>query len=421
MADHDEREDSRLAILDPVGGASGDMMLAALLDAGASAHAVMDAWRIVAPGTRVRLETHDVQRGHLRGSQVFFRYDPPSGGPTPSVGHVRGRHVLERIEGAALPPRVGKLAIAVFERLLLAEAAVHGTTPENVALHQLGELDTILDVVGVAAGLIDLDIGRILVPPLPVGMGGLTGTGEHLLPLPAPATLELLKGFVLRPLSVQSEMITPTAAAVIAAFGTPYADPIDFVLEAVGVGAGARDPSDRPNVLRLLVGRGVALAPVTSPTRFRRLAVVESNIDDLTPELLAGAADGLRAVGALDVWITPIVMKKGRPGYVLAALCPVELQEAVLDGFFDLTSTLGARVHEVARHELDRRIEAMLLPSGETVRVKIGERNGKILTISPEHDDVMTVARRTGRSARHVFAEANSAAQALMPSRTEDS
>lgn len=411
MADHvGVGADPRVLILDAVGGASGDMLLAALLDAGASVDAVTDAWRIVAPETSVRLETHEVQRGHLRACHVTFRVDTPSGDAPLSVDHVRGQDILERLKSSPLPAPVAERAVAVFERLLSAEATVHGTAPEDVVLHQLGELDTILDIVGVAAALVDLGIGSILVPSLPIGIGGLTGTGEQMLPLPAPATLELLKGFALRPLPLQREMITPTGAAVIAALGIPYAELADFVLESVGVGAGGRDPGDRPNVVRVLIGRSVAVTPITSTSRYRNLAVVESTIDDLTPELLADAADGLRGIGALDAWITPIVMKKGRPGFVLSALCPVELQDVVLDAFFELTSTLGVRVHEVRRHELDRRIEEVQMPSGESVRIKIGMRDGTVLTVSPEHDDVMAVARSTGRSVRQVFAEANSAA-----------
>lgn len=398
--------DSRLLILDPVGGASGDMLLAALLDAGASQQIVAECWRLVLPHAHAQLELRSVQRGHVMARQVGFHVDPGAADQASSADHGgRGQAILDRISNAPLPPGISRLASAVFQRLLIAEASVHGTTPKDVVLHQLGELDTILDVVGIAAAMVDLKIGRMLVPALPVGFGGLTGRTHERLPLPAPATLELLKGFALRSVNVDRETVTPTAAAWIATVGTPLSTEPPFILESVGIGAGRRDPTDTPNVLRVLLARN------TIPVGSRSLVVVESTIDDLTPELLADAADGVRAVGALDSWITPVVMKKGRPGHVLSALCSAEAQDAVLDAFFRLTSTLGVRVHEVTRHELERRSEKVRLSSGETVRVKIGHRDGVILTLSPEHDDVKAVSERSGRPIREVFSDASAAAE----------
>ena len=192
--------DSRLLILDPVGGASGDMLLAALLDAGASEQTVTDCWRLVLPNAHARLDLRSVQRGHLLARQAVFHIDPSASDQAPGADQsVRGQAILNRIRNAPVPPSVSRLANAVFERLLIAEAAVHGTAPKDVVLHQLGELDTILDIVGIAAAMVDLKIGRMLVPALPVGFGGLTGRSHERLPLPAPATLELLKGFGLRP------------------------------------------------------------------------------------------------------------------------------------------------------------------------------------------------------------------------------
>ena len=277
-------------------------------------------------------------------------------------------------------------ALAVLERLLEAEARVHGLPLEELELEELGEDDTLLDVVGIAAALEALGVERIVVSPIPmpVARGG-SGAGGH--GVPAPVVLELLRGFELRPSDAREphETVTPTGAAVLAALAEPVHAIPRLVLEAVGTGAGRRDPAGAPNVVRVLLGSPVAAGGGSD----RELLVLEANVDDLIPELVPDAVEALLSAGARDAWVTPVVMKHGRPGVTVSALCDLEALAEVRRAFFETTSTLGVRVHPVERPELDRRVVEIDLPdAGPRIRVKIGFLDGRPVSAKPEHDDV---------------------------------
>jgi hypothetical protein len=255
----------------------------------------------------------------------------------------------------------------------------------------------------------------LLVSSLPLATGGTVGTTEGELPIPTPVTLELLRGFAIRG-EGNGETVTPTAAAILSALGRPSSLPPAMVLKAVGYGAGTRDPSDRPNVVRILLGTetpGVAPEVPEGPVE-RDLLVLEANLDDLSPELVADAARALLDAGALDVWTVPIHMKKGRSAVTLAALCEPALGPAVTRVFLEASSTFGVRAHPVRRVELDRHSVRVDLPDGSgTVRVKVGLLGNRVVTVKPEHDDVAEIAGRTGRPARWIHEEAVSAARQL--------
>lgn len=399
---------TRLALVDPVGGAAGDMLLAALLDAGAPLAAVQEAVDAVLPG-RYRLSTEEVRRGGLRARLLRVEGERP-----PDERGLTFGELLAAVEGAPLPAPVARRARAALGRLADAEARVHGLPPDELPAHAAGDDDTLVDVVGVAVALDALGVERLLVGAVPLSWGGaVTGLRDHPdVPLPAPAVLELLSGFRVRllgePQEPLPETVTPTGAALLAALGEPAGPLPGVVLGRVGYGAGVQDPPDRANVLRVLLGTP---APAGGPEE-RELVLLEANVDDLTPELVADAAEALRAAGALDAWITPALMKKGRPGVVLSALCEPERAPGVREAFFRATTTFGVRAQAVARAALERRVVTVALEEG-SVRVKVGLLGGRAVTVKPEHDDVAALAARSGRPVREVHEEAAAAARAL--------
>ena len=387
--------------VDVVGGAAGDMLLAALLDAGASPDEVSDAVSAVL-GRRVGFSTTLVRRQGLRALALSVPGDLSTERRGP-------RELLDAVDRAALGEGVRGRATAVLERMFEAEAKVHGRAIDELELEALGEEDTLLDVVGVAAALESLGVERIDVSALP--MPPPSNEGPH--GSPAPVTLELLSGFALRASVAGVELpetVTPTAAAIVSALGRPAPEIPELVLERVGVGAGTRDPASVANVVRVLLG-------TTSPTPdgARRLLVLEANVDDLVPELVPDAIDALLSAGALDAWTAPIVMKQGRPAVAISALCERDALDDVRRTFFEATTTLGVRVHEVGRPELDRRIvEIDLFEGGPRIRVKIGVLDGRVVNAKPEHADVVEAARKLGRPVRSVHAQASALAYRLL-------
>ena len=384
----------RTLFVDPIGGAAGDMLLAALLDAGAPRDAVIDAVSSVLGG-RIEVGTRIVTRRGLRALELVLPEGldraPARRGPLDLVAAV---------EHAGLADGVRSRALAVLSRLGDAEARVHGVPVAEARLEELGADDTLVDVVGVAAALDVLEVDTVAVPALPLGRG-------------ARATLELLRGFDVRPPDAPDELrepVTPTAAAILSALGAPAAQMPAMSLEAVGVGAGAHDPAGVANIVRVLLG-----TPASDPADGRRLLVVEANVDDLSPELVSDAIEALLQTGALDAWFTPIVMKRGRPALTISALCEPEDLAAVRRAFFEHTTTLGVRVHGVARPELERRVvEIELLEGGPRVRVKVAYLDGRAVDAKPEHDDVVEAARKLDRPVRAAHEAASALAHRLL-------
>jgi len=391
--------------VDVLGGAAGDMLLAALLDAGAPREPVVEAVSSVL-GRRVDLRAAEVRRGGLRALALRV---PDEAGASP--GRRRGPlELIAAVERARLEPGVRARAATVLRRLGEAEAHVHGVAVEALEFDELGLDDTLVDVVGIAAAVGSLGVERVLVSSLP--MPPSSGAGPH--PQPAPVTLELLRGFALRPSPAGPEMhetVTPTAAAVFAALGEPAAEIPDLVVGLVGYGAGTRDPSGVANVVRVLLGS----APASPTGPGRRLLVLEANVDDLMPELVPDAIEALLTAGALDAWATPIHMKRGRPALTISALCEPDTHTDVRHAFFESTSTFGVRVHEVTRPELERRIEEIeIAPGGPSVRVKIGLLDGKAVSAKPEHADVVEAAAKLNRSVRSVHEQASALAHRML-------
>ncbi len=393
---------TRAGYVDVIGGAAGDMLLAALLDAGAPLATVQDAIDAVLPG-RFRVGTQAVRRAGLHANLLWITKNDAH---QPSRSF---RDLLATVQMAALPEQIRARAQTVLTRLAEAEARVHAVALEDLQMHELGADDTLLDVVGVAAALDALSVEQLLVSSLPLAVGGTVGGPHGELPLPAPATLELLRGFPVRG-AENGELVTPTAAAILAGIGTPSARMPAMTIERIGYGAGRRDDEVRPNVVRVILGE-LAADPRTDGLQ-RDLVVMETNLDDLSPELVADAAQALRSAGAFDVWITPVQMKKGRSGIVLSVLCEPDLEEPLRKVFFEATSTFGVRSYAVRRTELERRSVNVAL-NGGSVRVKVGLLAGRLVSAKPEHDDVANLARQAGRPVRAIYEEAISAVRSL--------
>jgi pyridinium-3,5-bisthiocarboxylic acid mononucleotide nickel chelatase len=377
----------RLAYLDCFSGVSGDMLLGAIIDCGVTVEELRsELGKLSLDG--YQLSAGKVTRAGLAATQAVVEV---AGEPAPrTLGDV-----LEVIEKSGLPDEDKEKGARIFERLAEAEAKVHGETAETVHLHDVGAVDAIVDVMGTLAGLRLLDIQEVFASPLPVGAGTVKGTHGRL-PVPAPATLELLSQ-AKAPLRASDEMtgelVTPTGAAVVttvASFERPA-----MTLEGAGCGAGSREIEGGPNVLRMWLGK-------RTESGTRQMVLIETNIDDMTGEMLGYARDRLFDTGAADVWFTSIQMKKGRPGVMLSVICREADEEAVARLLLRETSTLGVRVRPVQRWEAEREVlefESSLGPAA----VKVKRLPGEPPKVAPEYDACKRLAEATGLPLAEVY------------------
>ena len=386
----------RVLYFDCQAGAAGDMILGALLDAGAPedmVRASLDA--LALEGWSLQVEP--VRRGGLHGLKVGVT----AGGDQPER---RYSDIKSLIESAGMNERVKRHALDVFDRLAIAEARVHGLDVEEVHFHEVGAMDSIIDIVGACAALEYFSPDRVYTSLIAAGSGASIDTSHGPVPLPGPAVLEILKeaGAPVEG-GGPHELLTPTGAALLAAFTHEFVDEMPR-MRLVGVGSGAGSAErEHPNVTRVIVGEGGGSGHI----------VLEANVDDMSPELLPPVIDALLQAGAQDAWLAPITMKKGRPAFTVGALCKADDKAAVETTLFTHTTTLGIRAHTVDKSELDRRwIEVQV--SGHPVRVKIGSREGRTLSISPEYEDAVTVSRISQSALRYVFEDATRAARDLL-------
>lgn len=384
---------SRVAYLDCVGGLAGDMLLAALLDAGAE----LETLRGVPRALGIENLEIDVERVERQGiGALHLRIDAPADGDHRSYADIR-----DLVANAELPERARARALAAFARLAEVEGGIHGVPPDDVHFHELGSLDTLVDVCGAFVLFEELGVERVACSPLPFARG-LVDAAHGILPLPAPATLGLLEGAALVGVDTEAELVTPTGAAIAATAVDAWGSLPALTLERVGYGAGTKELVDRPNVVRVVLG--------SEPQRLAPVVVLETNLDDLSPELVPDAVERCFEAGALDVWVVPVQMKKGRPGVVLSVLARPEAEAAVARVLLQETTALGVRVSRLERYELDRE-ERVVDVTGGNVRVKLGLLDGRVVNVAPEHDDCAAVAKATGRSVKSVWAEALAQAQ----------
>lgn len=380
--------------LQGVGGASGDMVLAALISLGVDPAALERTLAPLVPAS-LRLRAIPCRSHGLQGAQVRVEVMESVPGPR------RWDGIRERIRDAALPPQVEQEAVAVFQRLAEAEAEVHGIAPEAVEFHEIGALDSIVDVVGACLGRMWLGVDRVVVSPLPLGQGTVE-CAHGLYPTPAPATAVLLRGFPVVQTSEPFELVTPTGAALLRSWASAEGLPDGARITATGHGFGHRELLGRPNLLRAVLYDWTP-DPVTAPCQ-----VLECQLDDTVPELIGHVTQALMAAGAYDVYTTPVYMKKQRPGVLVTVLASMETRDRLLDLLFRETTTLGVREATVQRTMLPRRSEEVATRFGP-VRVKIGVWDGAEVTASPEMDDCVERAAEYGASVRQVWEAAQRA------------
>jgi len=410
---------TRLAYFDCPSGASGDMILGALVDAGVP----FETLERELAGLGVdgyRLERSEVMKAgfratkidvHLAGSDrdpAYMRRVPDPGADRPHhpAGHRGLGEILAILDRSHLAPKVRDMASRVFRRLADAEARVHGTTPERVQFHDVGAIDAIVDVTGSCIGLHLLGIDAVHFGALPVG-GGFVDGPHGRIPVPGPATAELLKGFPTLDTGIRRELVTPTGAAILTTLATGAGAMPAMRVTAVGYGAGTMD-LETPNVLRVFVGEAAVTAPTGTPTE--TIIQVETTVDDMSPQLYEPLLERLLESGALDAWLTPVIMKRSRPGTVLAALCPSDRVADLSRVLFEESSTIGLRWSEVSRSRLER--EMVTIPTAYgALPFKVSRLGGRVVTVTPEFADVVRLAREKSLPVREVLDQARADAR----------
>ena len=388
------------AYLDGSAGISGDMFLGALLDAGVS------ATQLLAELKKIPLGFYEIKRTRaVRGGLVGTRLEVK----VPAQGSHRHLAEIETlIAGAGLSESVQAKARAIFHRLAEAEGKLHGKPPSEVHFHEVGAVDAIVDIVGASIGLELAGIGELFSSPLNVG-GGRVEAAHGTLPVPAPATAELLKGVPVYSSGVEGELVTPTGAAIVSTLAKTFGPMPAMKVEQIGYGAGAMDFHGHPNVARLFIGEAAdAETAHTGLPGDELVSVIEANLDDMSPQLYGYLVERALAKGALDVTCTAVQMKKGRPGIQVTVLSVPEKGDELAELLFAETTTIGLRIYEARRKVLERESAEVETPYGR-VRMKVAKRNGRVLNVAPEYDDCQRVAREKSVPLKEVMLAAQSA------------
>jgi len=383
-----------VAWLHPFSGIAGDMTLGALLDAGADLSFVVstleglnvDGWS---------LTSEQVDRNGIRATRAVVD-------AAEQHHHRHWSDIRLMLEQASLPDRVQARALAVFEALAVAEGKVHGTSPDDVHFHEVGALDAIVDIVGSCAALESLDIDEVASGPVAVGVGSISAA-HGILPNPPPAVVNLLEGVPIVSVDVDMELTTPTGAAIIKALAQRVGPMPDMTITGSGYGAGTRDPADRANVTQVIIGTSTQAASDGVET----VVELSTNLDDVTGEVLGAAIAQLMDAGALDAWVTPIVMKKGRPAHTLSVLATPSDSPRLVDVVMSSTGTLGVRTRQIQRTVAERHIITVSV-EGQDVGVKVSE-----FRVKAEFDDALKAAQNLGLPVAEVAARAEALAQDL--------
>lgn len=373
----------KVLYFDCFAGAAGDMILGALLDAGLPVDALRAALGSLAvDGYEIAVD-RAVKTGITSAKFRVRELVPAAAGPE-AHRHFHLSHIRAAIDRSALSDAGKARAHRMFTRLAEAEAAIHGSTLERVHLHEVGALDSIIDIVGAVFAFEWFAADEVIVSPMNVG-GGMVRAAHGLIPVPAPATLRVLGDAPVYSNGIQAELLTPTGALVLTEYATAWGPVPAMRIARIGYGAGDRDLPDTPNVVRVLVGeRDDTAAAMT-------VSVMACEIDDMSPQLFGALMDRLYASGALDVFYQPVQMKKNRPGTLMTVVCRPQDRRGLSDLVFRETTTIGIRVQEMRRDCLDRAHVPVVTPWGE-VRIKVARRDGRVLNAQPEFDDVARVA-----------------------------
>ena len=391
----------KVAYFDCPSGAAGDMIMASLVDAGVSLEALrgqlgklpLEGWTISA---------REVRKGAFRATKVDVEIDQQAHLLHRSLGDI-----LDILERSSLEVSVKARAARIFTRLAEAEARVHGTDRESVHFHDVGAVDAIVDVTG---GIIALDLAgveAVHISALPIG-GGLVGGPHGRIPVPGPGTAELLRGFPVVDTGVKAELLTPTGAAILTTLAASAGRMPSLTVEAVGYGAGTMDLPGTPNILRCFLG-----ATTTAAAGDETVLQVETTIDDMSPQLYEPLIDRLFGAGALDVFLQPVIMKRGRPGIVVTALCAPDRVSDLSRALFEESTTIGVRWSEWRRARLDREVVVLTTAYG-AIPFKVSRLGGRIVTVTPEFADVARIAREKSLPVREVLDQARADGRRLL-------
>ena len=376
------------------------MFLAALLDAGVEFGRLEEELKKLPLGAYEFRQSRVMRRG-LAGNHVEI--EAPGKQPHRHLGNIEAL-----IGGAPLPEPVKQTALRIFRRLGEVEARLHNVSVEKIHFHEVGAVDAILDIVGVCLGFAMLGNPRLICSPLNVG-GGRVEAAHGSLPVPAPATAELLRGIPVYSSGVEGELVTPTGAALVAELATSFGPMPRMKVEKIGYGAGTKDFPSHPNLARLFVGESTGVAASESGASGDEIvSVIEANVDDMSPQLYGYLAEKALAAGALDVTCTSIQMKKNRPGLLLTVLSRPEACDALADLLFEQTTTIGLRIYEARRIVLEREVVTVETPYGP-VRVKVAKRHGKEVNAAPEFDDCRRLAEERAVPLKQVMIAAQAA------------
>jgi pyridinium-3,5-bisthiocarboxylic acid mononucleotide nickel chelatase len=414
----------RIAYLDIFCGISGDMTLGALIDAGVDIDELraqlllvpMEGWEISAE--KVTKRGIAATLAHVGSAHGHHSHHAEAEGHDHHHHHGRpARELLAIIEGSKLPTRVIEKSAGILRRIAQAEATVHNSAPEDVHFHEIGGLDSIIDIVGAVVGFEMLGVERIYASPIPLSHGTVE-CAHGILPVPPPAVLELVKGVPTRPVDVDGETVTPTGAGLTVALAESFGGFPPMTVETIAYGAGGKDFPNTPNVLRLVIGERSAGAMPGSEGGggawdamvADQVVLIEANLDDMSPELIPAVLEASFAGGAVDAWLTPIYMKKGRPGTQISALCDPAKADTVAQTIIEHSTSFGVRMSTWERRCVPREKRTVQTPYGE-ISVKLARLGDRTLTASPEFEDCRAAAEKAGVSLKEVYAAAISAAR----------
>lgn len=367
---------SKIAYFDCCSGISGDMVLGALIDCGLDIK-VLRKELAKLPVKDYSISASKDERHHITGINFCVRFKD-------SHLHRNFKEIKTLISRSSLSQRAKGLSISIFETLAKAEAKVHGCKADDVHFHEVGAVDSIIDIVGTAIAIEYLGIEKVYASSLPLGSGWVNASHGKM-PVPAPATLEILKDVPIAKSIVASELTTPTGAAIIKTLAEDFGSMPHMRIEKTGYGIGDKSFEEIPNILRVVIGKGEACP--------ERLIVLETNIDDMNPQIYDYLMSRLFKKGALEVFLIPIQMKKGRPAILLKALCNKNKKDMLMNVIFEETTTIGIRSYEVDRRCLERNIKEISTPYGK-VKVKVSEKGGRLINIQPEYEDCKKIAEK---------------------------
>jgi pyridinium-3,5-bisthiocarboxylic acid mononucleotide nickel chelatase len=383
----------KLAYFDCFSGISGDMTLGALVDAGYAAdHLRAELQKLNVPGWE--LSSEKVWKNGMAATYVKVKAEDQQ-------KHRSLSAILEILSASQLTAPVRERAAAIFQKLGEAEAAVHDVPLEKIHFHEVGAIDAMVDIVGACIGFTTLGVDKFACSPLNVG-GGTAKMAHGVLPVPAPATASLLKGKPTYSNGVQRELVTPTGAAIVATLCDSFGPQPPMTVSSIGYGAGAADLEGQPNVVRIMIGES---AEKVVPGYDEEISVIEANLDDMNPQIYGYVLEKALAAGALDVYTTPIQMKKNRPGTLLTMLCKPPDANALTSLIFAETTTFGVRTHRAQRRVLPRESINVTTTYGD-VRIKLSRVNGRILHVAPEYDDCRKLATEKNVPLQKIISEA---------------